>query len=46
MDQNIRKAVEIADYVYMIELGRNRLEGPREVFRSRLKEILREALLG
>jgi branched-chain amino acid transport system ATP-binding protein len=32
VDQNIRQAIEIADYVYVLELGRNRLEGPRDEF--------------
>jgi len=32
VDQNIRQAIEIADYVYVLELGRNRHEGPREEF--------------
>jgi branched-chain amino acid transport system ATP-binding protein len=32
VDQNIRQAIKAADYVYVLELGRNRLEGPREDF--------------
>ena len=32
VDQNIRQAVKVADYVYVLELGRNRLEGPRSDF--------------
>lgn len=32
VDQNIRQAINIADYVYILELGRNRHEGPREEF--------------
>jgi branched-chain amino acid transport system ATP-binding protein len=32
VDQNIRQAIEIADYVYVLELGRNRHEGPRDEF--------------
>jgi branched-chain amino acid transport system ATP-binding protein len=32
VDQNIRQAIEISDYVYVLELGRNRHEGPREEF--------------
>lgn len=32
VDQNIRQAVRIADYVYVLELGRNRREGRREEF--------------
>jgi branched-chain amino acid transport system ATP-binding protein len=32
VDQEIRKALKIADYVYVLELGRNRFEGPVEEF--------------
>ena len=32
VDQNIRQAVKVADYVYVLELGRNRVEGPRDEF--------------
>ena len=39
VDQNIRQAIKVADYVYVLELGRNRLEGPREEF-SDLKKTL------
>jgi branched-chain amino acid transport system ATP-binding protein len=39
VDQNIRQAIKAADYVYVLELGRNRLEGPREEFHD-LKKTL------
>jgi len=32
VDQNIRQAISIADYVYVLELGRNRHEGPGAEF--------------
>lgn len=32
VDQNIRQAIRIADYVYVLELGRNRHEGARDEF--------------
>jgi branched-chain amino acid transport system ATP-binding protein len=28
VDQEIRQALKIADYVYVLELGRNKYEGP------------------
>jgi ABC-type branched-subunit amino acid transport system ATPase component len=28
VDQNVRKALEIADHVYVLELGRNKLDAP------------------
>ncbi len=32
VDQEIRQALKIADYVYVLELGRNKFEGPVEKF--------------
>lgn len=32
VDQEIRSALKIADYVYVLELGRNKFEGPAEDF--------------
>ncbi|MEZ4584687.1 MAG: ABC transporter ATP-binding protein, partial [Caldilineaceae bacterium] len=32
VDQEIRAALKIADYVYVLELGRNKFEGPAEDF--------------
>jgi ABC-type branched-subunit amino acid transport system ATPase component len=46
VDQNITKAVEIADYLYMLEMGQVRREGPRQAFADQIREIIRDALLG
>jgi len=46
VDQNITKAVEISDYLYMLEIGRVRREGPRQAFADQLREIIRDSLLG
>lgn len=46
VDQNITKAVEISDYLYVLEMGRVRREGPRRAFADQLREIIRDALLG
>jgi ABC-type branched-subunit amino acid transport system ATPase component len=46
VDQNINKAVEVSDYLYMIERGQVRREGPRQDFADHLREIVRDALLG
>ena len=32
VDQEIRQALKIADYVYVLELGRNKYEGPAREF--------------
>ena len=34
VDQEIREALKIADYVYVLELGRNKFEGPAEEFQD------------
>jgi branched-chain amino acid transport system ATP-binding protein len=39
VDQEIRQALKIADYVYVLELGRNRVDGPTEEFTD-LKKTL------
>jgi branched-chain amino acid transport system ATP-binding protein len=39
VDQNIRQAVKIADYVYVLELGRNRFDGPSEEFEDVKKAL-------
>lgn len=46
VDQNIAKCVEVSDYLYLLEMGRVRHEGPREIFRDHLRELIRDALLG
>ncbi len=40
VDQNVRKATLLSDYVYFLELGRNKLQGPREEFERRLEEMI------
>ena len=32
VDQEIRQALKIADYVYVLELGRNKFQGPTSEF--------------
>jgi ABC-type branched-subunit amino acid transport system ATPase component len=46
VDQNIAKAVEVSDYVYLIERGQVQREGPRDSFAPHLRGIIRDALLG
>ena len=46
VDQNIAKAVAISDYLYMLEMGQVRREGPRQDFADQLRDIIRDALLG
>jgi ABC-type branched-subunit amino acid transport system ATPase component len=47
VDQNIEDAVRYADYVYMINLGRVKAEGPRDAFDpARVAALIQECLLG
>ena len=46
VDQNIAKAVEVSDYLYMLEMGQVRREGPRGDFADQLRDLIRDALLG
>ncbi|SSW70159.1 hypothetical protein AGI3411_04517 [Achromobacter agilis] len=32
VDQNVRRCAEVSDYMYILELGRNKAEGGRESF--------------
>ena len=44
VDQNVKKSIEIADYVYVLNLGENSHHGPHEHFEERLEDIIREWL--
>ncbi len=46
VDQNIAKAVEVSGYLYMLEMGQVRREGPREDFADQLRDLIRDSLLG
>jgi branched-chain amino acid transport system ATP-binding protein len=42
VDQNVRQAMEIADYVYVIEMGKNKIEGTRSDFDEDLKNMIKD----
>ncbi len=44
VDQNVRAAVALADYVYTLQFGRNHLEGDQGEFEGRLGELVKEWL--
>ena len=44
VDQNIRKGIEVADYIYVLELGRNKMQGTKEEFKQDSKKIVRGML--
>ncbi len=46
VDQNIRKCLEIAEYLYMLEMGTVKVEGERALFLANIRDIIRDSLLG
>ena len=42
VDQNVKKSIEIADYVYALQLGQNAHQGEKRDFEQRLNEIVKE----
>lgn len=44
VDQNVKQAIGIADWVYVLNLGENSRQGPAEQFHERLDAIVREWL--
>jgi len=44
VDQNVRKAMEIADYVYVLKLGTNSRQGATEEFRQDYASIVKDWL--
>ena len=45
VDQDVRSAMKIADYVYVLELGKVKIHGQKEAFEGRLGEIVRSWLI-
>jgi branched-chain amino acid transport system ATP-binding protein len=45
VDQDVRSAMKIADYVYVLELGKVKAHGPRGAFEGRLGEVVRSWLI-
>jgi branched-chain amino acid transport system ATP-binding protein len=44
VDQNIMAGLNIADYVYVVELGANKLEGPRQEFLTKYRDTIADWL--
>jgi len=45
VDQNITKAVEVSEYMYLLEMGKIKKQGPKEVFVENIRDIIRDALI-
>ena len=44
VDQNVREAVALADHIYVLELGRNSIDGSRHEFETNLHTMIKEWL--
>lgn len=46
VDQNIVKALEVSDFMYLLEMGEVKQEGPKAEFEQSIREIIRDSLTG
>jgi branched-chain amino acid transport system ATP-binding protein len=44
VDQNIMKAIEVSNYMYLVELGKIKHHGPKDVFKDNIRELIKESL--
>jgi len=45
VDQNILKALEVSNYMYLLEMGQVKQRGPKEEFEDKIREIIRDSLM-
>ncbi len=45
VDQNVRQVIEISDFIFILELGKNKVNGSKEEFSGRLKDIIQDWLV-
>jgi ABC-type branched-subunit amino acid transport system ATPase component len=45
VDQNITKAIEVSDYMYLLEMGKIKKQGSKEVFVENIRDIIRDSLI-
>jgi ABC-type branched-subunit amino acid transport system ATPase component len=45
VDQNIAKAVEVSDYMYLLEMGKIKKQGPKEDFEENIRDIIKDSLI-
>ena len=45
VDQNVSKAVEVSDYMYLLEMGKIKKQGPKDVFKENIRDIIRDSLI-
>ena len=45
VDQNIMKAMEVSDYMYLLDMGKVSQGGPKEDFEKDIREIIKVSLM-
>ena len=45
VDQNVKQCIEVADYIYVLEMGRNKVDGPKEKFEKQLRNVVKGWLI-
>jgi branched-chain amino acid transport system ATP-binding protein len=45
VDQNIMKALEVSDFMYLLEMGQIKQGGPKKDFEEGIREIIRDSLI-
>jgi len=45
VDQNIMKALEVSDYMYMLDMGQIKEEGAKENFKEHIREMIKASLM-
>ena len=45
VDQNVRQVIEISDYIFILELGKNKVNGSTKEFSGRLKDVIQDWLV-
>jgi branched-chain amino acid transport system ATP-binding protein len=46
VDQNIMKALEVSDFMYLLEMGQVKQQGPKADFRESIRDIIKDSLTG
>ncbi len=46
VDQNIMKALEVSDFMYLLEMGQVKQGGPKREFEQGIREIIKDSLTG
>ncbi len=45
VDQNMRKALEVSDNMYMLEMGQVKKGGPKKDFEEDIREMIKTSLM-